>query len=243
MQFLFCGELPPDPGWCMPPHDHPHHELIVVKSGAMRVITKHGELIAASGDLLFYPAGLIHEEISLRENPVSSYYLSFSSETILPQLPLRLQDGEGRLVELLGWMHRDLRESRCNADCVALLDMIIRELDWLLTRPKDAWLEHVREYLRTAFADKLSLDDVASHAGMSRFAFVRKFKRLSGSTPMEELRKIRLHEARNLILSRDIPLKVVAAKVGIGDEYQLSKQFRRHFGIPPSRIRNRTPGR
>ncbi|RPJ34357.1 MAG: AraC family transcriptional regulator [Verrucomicrobiaceae bacterium] len=34
-------------------------------------------------------------------------------------------------------------------------------------------------------------------------------------------------------------MKSVAAKVGIGDEYQLSKQFRRQFGVSPSRIRNR----
>ena len=99
----------------------------------------------------------------------------------------------------------------------------------------------VRDHMRTRFADKLSLADVARHAGMSRFAFVRKFKRLSGRTPMEELRQIRLHEARNLILSRDLPMKAVAAEVGIGDEYQLSKQFRRQFGVSPSRIRNRPP--
>jgi transcriptional regulator GlxA family with amidase domain len=102
----------------------------------------------------------------------------------------------------------------------------------------DAWLEHVREHLQSRFTDRLSLDDVARHAGMSRFAFVRKFKRLCGRTPMEELRQIRLHEARNLILSCDLPMKMIAAKVGIGDEYQLSKLFRRYFGIAPSTMRN-----
>lgn len=241
MQSLFCGELAPNPRWHMPPHVHPHHELIVVKSGAMLLKSRHGELIARSGDILFYETGLVHEEISQPDDPVNTYYLSFSAKKELPDIPLRLRDSEGRMVELLGWMHRDLRERRPAADCLALLDMMIRELRWLLARPKDAWLERVREHLQTRFADPLSLDDVARHAGMSRSAFVRKFKRLCGRTPMEELRQIRLHEARNLILSRDLPLKTIAAQVGIGDEYQLSKQFRRQFGVSPSRIRNRPP--
>jgi transcriptional regulator GlxA family with amidase domain len=143
------------------------------------------------------------------------------------------------MLELLSWMHRDLRVHRPKGDCLALLETVIRELRWLIARPQDAWLEHVRKNLQTRFADPLSLDDVARHAGMSRFAFVRKFKRLCGRTPMGELRQIRLHEARNLILSSDLPLKTIAAKVGIGYEYQLSKLFRRHFGISPRDIRSR----
>ena len=222
----------------MRPHSHPHHELIVIKSGAMLLKTRHGELVASSGDILFYEAGLVHEEISQPGDPVNSYYLGFSAKTKLPNLPLRLWDSDGRVVELLRWMHRDFREGRPAADCLALLETIIRELRWLLDRPKDGWLEHVRRNLHTRFADPLSLDDVARHAGMSRFAFVRKFKRLCGRTPMEELRQIRLHEARNLILSCDLPMKMIAAKVGIGDEYQLSKLFRRYFGIAPRDMRN-----
>ena len=241
MKFLGCGELPADPRWRLRPHFHPFHELIAVKSGAMLLKTRHGDLVARAGDILFYEAGLVLEEISQPEDPVNSRYLSFAADQILPFLPLRTRDPEGRVVELLGWMLRDQNEGRPGADCLALLDMIIREVHWILARPKNAWLEMVRDHRRTRFADKLSLADVARHAGMSRFAFVRKFKRLSGRTPMEELRQIRLHEARNLILSRDLPMKAVAAEVGIGDEYQLSKQFRRQFGVSPSRIRNRPP--
>ncbi|MEY2906517.1 MAG: hypothetical protein RLZZ408_988 [Verrucomicrobiota bacterium] len=223
----------------MRPHSHPHHELIVIKSGAMLLKTRHGEFTARSGDILFYQAGLIHEEISQPDDPVNSYHLGFSTRTELPVLPLHMRDSEGRMLELFRWIHRDLREHRPKVDCLALLETIIRELRWLLARPKDDWLEHVREHLQSRFSDPLSLDDVARHADMSRFAFVRKFKRLCGRTPMEELRQIRLHEARDLVLSSDLPMKMIAAKVGIGDEYQLSKLFRRCFGISPRDIRSR----
>ncbi len=239
LKLFGCGVIPADPGWRMRPHFHPFHELIAIKSGRMLIKTRHGELVARAGDVLFYEAGLVHEEISVPDNPVSTLFLSFASDQILPILPLHMQDTEGRVLELFGWMHRDLLGGRPAEDSIMLLDTIIRELQWTLARPSDPWLKRVRDQMRARYADKLSLADIARHAGMSRFAFVRKFKRMTGSTPMEELRKIRLQAARNLILSRDLPMKAIAANVGIGDEYQLSKQFRRHFGVSPSQLRNR----
>ncbi len=237
MRFLGCGEIFPDRHWRMRPHFHPFHELIVVKSGSMLLKTALGHHVVRSGDVLFYEAGLIHEEISVPEDPVNTRFLSFEADQLLPHFPLLMHDPEGRLIELLGWMRRDHDLGRPLADCFSLLDTIIRELCWTLAQPKNVWLEKVRDHLRSQFASKLSLADVARHAGMSRFAFVRKFKRLSGLTPMEDLRQIRLREARNLLLSSDLPMKAIAARVAIGDEYQLSKMFRRQFGVAPSRMR------
>jgi len=75
---------------------------------------------------------------------------------------------------------------------------------------------------------------------MSKFAFVRKFRRLRGRTPMEELRLLRLDRARTLLLTTSLPVKAIAPEVGIGDEYQLSKLFRRHFNLAPSQLRTRS---
>jgi len=239
MRFLGCGEIFPDPLWRMRPHFHPFHEVIVVKSGAMLLKTRHGEFMAHSGDVLFYEAGLVHEEISQSSNPVGTRYLSFEADHLLPDFPLYMQDPEGRLIEMLGWMLRDQQKGRPLADCFALLETIVRELLWTRAQPNDVWLEKVRDHLRVSFTSKLRLADVANFAGMSRFAFVRKFKRLSGLTPMQELKEIRLREARNLLLSSDLPMKAIADQVGIGDEFQLSKQFRRQFGVSPSQLRGR----
>jgi transcriptional regulator GlxA family with amidase domain len=115
----------------------------------------------------------------------------------------------------------------------------VQELKWLVTRPQDPWQDAIRAHVIKNIATPLSLRDMARRAGMSRFAFIRKFKRLTGRTPMEDLRLIRLNEARNLILSTGLPLKAIAPAVGIGDEYQLSKLFRRYFGISPRQMRSK----
>ena len=75
---------------------------------------------------------------------------------------------------------------------------------------------------------------------MSKFAFVRKFKRLSGRTPMQDLQQMRLNQARTMMLASGLPMKAIAPVVGLGDEYQLSKLFRRHFKLSPREIRSRS---
>ena len=151
-----------------------------------------------------------------------------------------MQDSAGRVAELLSWLVRDCRHGRPVRDCLPLIETVVYELKWLLTQPRDSWHDDIRTYMMRRLAEPLSLDDIARYGRMSRFAFVRKFKRLGGRTPMEDLRLMRLNEARNMVLSSGLPLKAIAAAVGIGDEYQLSKLFRRHFGMSPREMRTKT---
>jgi transcriptional regulator GlxA family with amidase domain len=60
---------------------------------------------------------------------------------------------------------------------------------------------------------------------------------LTGLTPMEDLRQLRLEAARDLLLTTDLPLKAIAPRTGLGDEYHLSRLFRRAFGIAPGALR------
>ena len=242
-ELLGCGEVLPDPGWRLPPHLHPFHELIVVKRGAMILRTSRVEVRVSAGDCLFYAAGLVHEEVSDPDDPVNTIFMAFRTAEPAASIPLHMQDREGRLAELLSWLIRDRRQQRAAGDCLPLVGAIVQELRWLLTRPRDPWLEQTREYLRRRMAERVSIAEMAAHGRMSRFAFIRKFKRLAGRTPMDELRQMRLHEARNLILTRDWPLKAIAPAVGIGDECQLSKLFRRHFGISPGQMRQSSEDR
>jgi AraC-like DNA-binding protein len=242
-ELLGCSEVFPDPNWRMPRHRHTHHELIVVKNGSMLLKTNEGEIVATRRDMLFYKAGLVHEESSRKGDPVNTLFVAFRAGQWLPPFPLRMRDSEGRVTDLLSWLVRDLRQGRPALDCHPLLRTVIQELSWLLNRPQDPWRDAIRSHLMKNFAGAISLGDIAWRAGMSRFAFIRKFKRLTGRTPMEDLRLIRLNEARNLILSTGLPLKAIAPAVGIGDEYQLSKLFRRHFGVSPREMRSRVAGK
>ena len=119
-------------------------------------------------------------------------------------------------------------------------EMCIRDSFRLERDPPDPWIANIRNYLRVHFASPLTLSTIASRFEMTPSAFVKKFSRLAGQTPMKELRLLRLVEARRMIVTTNHPLKIVASAVGIGDEYQLSKLFRLHFGVPPREMRSRS---
>jgi len=239
-EFLTGGEIRPDPRWHMPWHSHSVHELIIVLGGKMLLETAAETVRAEAGDLLFYRAGCAHQETSDRKEPVNTFYLSFKANAARTEaLALRTQDADGRVRQMAGWLVRDY-EAGCRAEQLApLLDAVLGEVGRLCSSPPDPWLADVRKHMQQHHARPLYLDDLARRMGMSKFAFVRKFKRLNGRTPMQELQHIRLNQARAMMLVSNQPMKAIAAAVGLNDEYQLSKLFRRHFHLSPRELRTR----
>lgn len=232
------GEVRPNPRWRMPPHQHPFHELIVVLDGRMKLLTGGDSLLAEAGDLLLYRSGSVHEEITDPQHPVKTYYVGFRATAgAIDRVPVRSRDTGGRIRQLAGWLVHDHRVIRTADEMESLLRALLAELRRLAKAPGEPWLAHVRQWMQHHLAERLQLGDLARAGGMSKFAFIRKFKEQSGRTPMEDLRLMRLNQARSLVLSSALPVKAIAPAVGLGDEYQLSKLFRRHFLMSPSEMR------
>ncbi|MFZ9683206.1 MAG: helix-turn-helix domain-containing protein [Cephaloticoccus sp.] len=238
--FLSGGEERPQPGWTMPPHSHQVHELIVVLNGRMRLEIDDEVLQAEPGDLLLYRAGHVHKEASDDRAPVNTFFLVFEAdETALAHFALRLRDADGRVRQMAAWLVRDHRAGVPPERQTPLLRALLSETRRLCASPVDPWLADLRRHMQQVLASRVYLEDLARHCGMSKFAFVRKFRRLSGTTPMRDLQRMRLNQARTLMLSTGMPVKAIAPAVGLGDEYQLSRLFRRHFRLSPREMRAR----
>ena len=83
--------------------------------------------------------------------------------------------------------------------------------------------------LRETYDSALSVAALASEAGMSVPSYHVHFKALTGSTPMQYVKAIRLHEARLMIARQDRTIAEVAACVGYASPAQFSRDFKRHF--------------
>ena len=89
-----------------------------------------------------------------------------------------------------------------------------------------------RAFLHDAAADKITLDDLATHAGVDKFHLVRAFRAEVGLPPYEYLTHVRVAKAREL-LQRGMRVAEAAQAVGFYDESQLHRHFRRIVGITP----------
>jgi len=92
-----------------------------------------------------------------------------------------------------------------------------------------------RAFLHDALADKITLDDLATHAGLDKFHLVRAFRAEVGLPPYEYLTHARVSKAREL-LQRGVLVAAAAQAVGFYDESQLHRHFRRIVGITPGRF-------
>ncbi len=239
-EFLSGGEVVPNPTWHMPLHSHQVHELIVVLSGRMLLETAEQAVQAGPGDLLFYRAGHAHKETSDPREPVNTFFISFkATQAMVGDFALHLRDADTRIRQMVGWLVRDSRAGVPAVQLHPLLGAVLTEVRRLQASPPDPWLEDLRRHMQQNLARPVYLDDLARHVRMSKFGLVRKFKRLSGRTPMLELQLMRLNQARAMMLASGLPVKAIAPAVGLNDEYQLSKLFRRHFGLSPRELRAR----
>lgn len=92
-------------------------------------------------------------------------------------------------------------------------------------------------FLQTHFREKLTLDQVAGAANVSRNTCLTCFRRVLGMSPMEYLISYRLEQAAHLLLTSDQPVSQVAEACGLGDASYFGKLFRRKTGLSPTQYR------
>jgi len=94
-------------------------------------------------------------------------------------------------------------------------------------------------FIQAHYAHDVKLDDVAAAVHLSPFHLARLFKQVTGASPHQYLVQVRVNAARALLSagSGERSLAEVATAVGFADQSHLTRQFKRHFGITPSRVR------
>lgn len=88
--------------------------------------------------------------------------------------------------------------------------------------------------IRTSIDAPLSVSALAEHAGMSKSSFHAHFKAVTGLTPGQYQKDIRLLEARRFILEGRDAISAVAFDVGYESAAHFSRDYARKFGHPPS---------
>ncbi len=85
---------------------------------------------------------------------------------------------------------------------------------------------------------ELNIDTLASSLSYGRSTFYAKVNTLTGMTPNNYIRKIRLTEAKRLLEEEEnITVAEVSYKTGFSNPYYFSRCFKQEFGIPPSTFR------
>src|SRR5215211_5415885 len=91
------------------------------------------------------------------------------------------------------------------------------------------------ERLREDFDRPLRIENVARESGMSVSGFHHHFKAVTAMSPLQFQKRMRLQEARRLMLAEDLDASSAGHRVGYGDASHFTREYKRLFGAPPMR--------
>lgn len=98
-----------------------------------------------------------------------------------------------------------------------------------------AFLLDVIEYIKANVSEPdLKVDDLSQNSGMSRTPFFKKIKSLTGMTPNDFIRNIRLNQAAKLLSDSDLGIAEIAYNIGFTSPKYFRECFKKQFGITPS---------
>lgn len=102
----------------------------------------------------------------------------------------------------------------------------------LSSRPR-MQMHRVLHHMHEQYAKPMDVAELASGAGMSTSALHHHFKELTGTSPLQYLKAVRLHKARLLMLQDALGASAAAERVGYESASQFSREFKRLFGASP----------
>lgn len=91
------------------------------------------------------------------------------------------------------------------------------------------------DWLKAHLSEPVIIEDLASSCGMSVSGFHQHFKEITQLSPLQYQKSLRLMEARRLIQLGTEQISQIALQVGYESPSQFSREYKRLFGISPSR--------
>lgn len=245
------GYYPRARGHHMRREHHPDHLVIYCVEGRGSVWVDDRRRPVREGDLIMLPAGRAHEYRAHQREPWTIYWMHLGGELTADYLR-----GVGGPVVHLGFHERLLTEFRdllalpesgftlpafvhASNLCKSLLSYAALLKLRGEQRRDDLDLEALHSFMQQHLAERLTLDQLAEAAGLSRYHFVRRYRTHTGQTPMQAFLHMKVSRACYLLELSDLTVAQVAARFGYEDPYYFSRLFKKVVGVSPGQYRKR----
>lgn len=240
-QYETSGKFSGEETWCHPDRIIYSHELIFMLEGKAFIEEDHKKYELEENNMLILEPGKRHMGYAKSSPPVAFYWLHFNTDMTLP---FKFKsDGEiynlKHLLKMLLHIANTPSYPPESAEATAL--MIFYELTYLGNAPqnsKRAFVGEVTEYVRINTARNLTVADTAAHFGYNPDYLGKLFKSTCGVGLKEYIASEKMKNAKDLLLTSNLSVKEIAAKLGFSHENLFIKFFLYHEKLSPSRFRD-----
>ena len=240
-------------------HGHNHFLITLITRGE-GTQTLNGEDIAfREGDLFILSPADFHKN-TLRDGESYDYYgVKFKYELLSPALsdmcamerfPVHISLSEqgrrfiGSAFELLclecsSGRRDEASEVLMRGLIEEIFVLAIRELPKAETSSSGSFVNRTLGFLHSNFRERITVAEAAAYVGYTPNYFNSIFHRAFGEPFGVYLRNMRLNYAKNLLLSGDLPLTIIAIESGFGSLSHFSRIFKSESGESPTEYRKR----
>lgn len=248
-------------GHRMQRQEHDDNLVIYCLEGAGKLTVNGRTWRIKSGDLIILPRGQAHQYASDQQQPWSIYWSHFSGSESSQFIRL-ISEKRNRPVVHLG-IH-----SKLISDFQALLDarqtqyhlntylhaanqlrQILTHIAVLLPLSRGQIhaaegfdLEKVHSLMQARLHEQLDLDTLAASVNLSKYHFIKKYKELTDTTPINHFIHLKIERACQLLDSSHRNVTEIALQLGYEDAYYFSRVFKKVMGISPSQYRKLQTG-
>lgn len=198
-------------------------------------------------DLNYFPDSE-HVPVSLRDlDELSEEELGFFREDLLLgafSIPthIRLSNPlpfEKKMLDLIKEYEMKMLgyELQVKAMVIEMIVFLLRESHWKdseNTLPNYVQLFKLQTYLNHTNNAKITLDELAQLANMSKYHLVHEFKKSFGYSPIKYHQIVRIEKAKEMIRFTNYPLSHIASELGFDGIHSFSRAFKKIEGISPS---------
>lgn len=236
-----------------PSHFHEYFVAGLVEKGERRLVCNGQEYDLRAGDVLLLNPGDSHSCVQsggaldyrcLHLPPALMEKLAFETAGALP--PVRFAQPvlrAGEAASRLRTFHRLVMGGggvgEKEEGLLRLAETLFRQCDAIPGPPAPECREEVAAacaFLEAHHRERVTLDGLCRHVGMSRAALLRTFARWKGITPYRYLEAVRVNRAREL-LGRGLSPAQTALETGFADQSHFTRYFTQLSGLTPGAYR------
>lgn len=244
------------PRYHMAFHWHNEWELIRVKEGTLAVMLGDTQYTVGAGGLLLVagetlhggePSDCVYECLVFdlyglfkKNEAVKPYLRPFYRQDLTPDCVFGTEDGPPNALMDIFSQDSPCRELEAVSAVAGLFAWLIKEKRFDHTPTGARWSQRIKpvlEYIEAHYNEPLSLDTLASVAGMNSRYFCKVFYLLTNSTPINYLNFYRIEHAAYLIESTDLPITDIAAECGFWESSYFTKVFKKYKNTTPLKYR------
>ncbi len=235
-------------------HWHTRLEMLIIHDGMLEVTVGDKQITATKGEIVLINPQTIHaartQESSVSYRVVMFELDSFINDKTAERILAPFKNFEKQFVNhindaevfsICAQIYR-LTKDKSQGFELKIIGLIYQILGILINKYTEATntalnysedFSEIKEYISDHFCDNISTASISDHFGYNEAYFCRRFKQVTGLSPLKYIKILRLEKAKKLLQSSKKSLLSIASECGFATPDYLSKCFKAHYGMTP----------